>query len=148
MQTKKKICVSCENETYIWSKSMCKSCFMQNNPNKPLKKSYISKKPTEKQIAKKVIKTENTKKLHNWFQELWNNEPHYSEISDKWLGHENNSCFWHHLYPKSKYPEYAFDRDNIIRLTADEHAECEANPHKYEIVVKKLEYLKQKYGIT
>lgn len=147
MQTKKKICVSCKNETYIWSKSMCKSCFMQKNPSKPIKKSFKIKQISEKGIEKKKLKTENTKKLHLWFQKLWESEPHYSEISGKWLGKENNTCFWHHLYPKSKYPEYALDRDNIIRLTADEHAECEANPIKYEIVVKKLEFLKEKYGL-
>lgn len=144
----KKICIICQNEAYIWSKSMCKPCFNKNKEQKLIKKSYNHiKKISEKGIERQKIKTENTKKLHNWFTKLWNDEPHYSEISNKWLGNENNTCFWHHLYPKSKYPEYALDRDNIIRITPDEHAECESNPLKYEIVRKKLEFLKEKYGL-
>ena len=148
MIIKDKLCkCGCGKRGKIWSKGMLKQCFFRLNPPKSLKKSYISKQPSEKQKLKNIEKAERTKKLHQWFQELWENEPHYSELSSKWLGYENNTCFWHHIYPKSNYPEYEFDRDNIIRLTADEHQEVEANPTKFHIINEKRAKLKEKYGI-
>jgi len=140
MKLNKKICISCNNECFIYSKKRCKNCAVKED-FKPLKKI------TEKSTIKKTVKKENTLKLHNWFQELWESEPHYSEISGEWLGNENSSIYWHHLYPKNKYPQYEFDRDNIVRLTASEHQECEFNPTKYKYVVDKLELLKKKYEI-
>lgn len=145
-----KICKheNCSNP--VFGQGYCKFHYPKKNlkksKSKPLKKSWLSKAPSEKQKLKNIEKAERTKKLHQWFNLLWENEPHYSEISNKWLGNENNTCFWHHLYPKSTYPEYEFDRDNIIRLTANEHTECEANPIKFEIINEKRAYIKQKYG--
>lgn len=145
-----KIC-SVKNCNYpIWSKGLCKSHSPKTplkKNSKPLKKSYLSKKPTEKQIQKNIEKTERTKKLHQWFiDEIWNKRPHYSEVSLKWLGNEPNTCFFHHIYPKSSFPEYEFDVDNIVQLTADEHTEVEANPNKFHIVNELRNRLKIKYG--
>lgn len=134
----------------VFGKGFCKQHYPKTplkKNSKSLKKSYLSKLSTEKYLKDKEIKKEHTKKLHNWFQELWESEPHYSEISGDWLGNENSSIYWHHLYPKNKYPQYEFDRDNIVRLTASEHQECEFNPTKYKYVVDKLELLKKKYEI-
>ncbi len=141
MITKKKVCVACEELCYIWSKKLCKTCFNKQHTPKSIKK-YSSKG-----LEKKKLKTENTKKLHLWFQELWKNESHYSEISGKWLGNENSSAYWHHILPKSSYKEAEFDRENIIRLTLNEHTEVESNPTKFEIVNQKRIKLKEKYGI-
>lgn len=129
--------------TKIWSKGFCRfhtSYSFIKKSNKPIKKI------SEKSKIKKKEKTENTKKLHEWFQELWKNEPHYSEISKKWLGNENSTCFWHHILPKSLFKEAEFDRENIIRLTFEEHQEVEQNPFKFEEVNKRREKLKEKYG--
>lgn len=140
MITKKKICKGCNTEQFIWKSGFCKNCSVTTFKRKSIKKY------SEKGLEKKKLKTENTKKLHLWFKELWNNEPHYSELSGKWLGNENSSAFWHHILPKSSFKEAEFDRDNIIRLTLDEHNEVEANPTKYEIINKKREKLLEKYG--
>ena len=142
MKIKKCKYKGCES-TKIWSGGFCRF----HTPQKPIKKSNKPiKKISEKGLKKKKLKTENTKKLHNWFQELWKNEPHYSEISGKWLGNGNSSCFWHHILPKNSHKEAEFDRENIIRLTFEEHQEIEQNPLKFEKVNKRREMLKEKYG--
>ena len=54
MITKDKLCkCGCGKSGKIWSKGMLKQCFFRLNPSKSIKKSYLSKKPTEKQIQKK-----------------------------------------------------------------------------------------------
>ena len=105
------------------------------------------RKYSKKGLERKKLKTENTKKLHSWFLILWGKKPHYSEISSKWLGNEPNTMFFHHILPKSRYKEAEFDEENIIFLTPDEHSNVEANPTKFEIINKRREKLKEKYGI-
>ncbi len=147
MQTKKKICVSCKNETYIWSKSMCKSCFMQNNPNKPLKKSYISKKLTEKQIAKKVIKTENTKKQFEFFKEIWKERPHYCNSCNKYLGEEPLSLYFDHLIEKSLRDDLRFVKENIYICCGDCHS-AKTNGFPKPLHKEAIYKIKQKYEIS
>ena len=54
MKVKKKLCKTCGTEQFIWKSGNCKSCSSKINIKKPLKKSYLSKKPTEKQIQKNI----------------------------------------------------------------------------------------------
>ena len=120
---------------------------MLKKSNKPLKRSVLKKKYSpikkysEKGLIKKKEKSENTKKLHKWFEELWQSEPHTSEISGKWLGSENSSAYWHHIIPKSKCRELEFERRNIVRLTLEEHQQVENNPYYFEYVNKKRRLL-------
>tara|TARA_R110000868_G_scaffold179968_3_gene420458 strand:+ start:10779 stop:11234 length:456 start_codon:yes stop_codon:yes gene_type:complete len=115
--------------------------------NTPLKKSYLSKKTSEKQVLKNIEKKERTKKLHAWFiTEIWDKRPHYSELSLKWLGNEPNTCFFHHIFCKSSHPDLEFVSDNIIQLTADEHADVESNPTKFHLINTKREEIRIKYG--
>lgn len=72
---------------------------------------------------------------------------HYSEVSMDYLGKEPLTVFFHHILPKEKYPQAAFDEENIILLTLEEHDQVEMDPTRYEEVNKRREKLKQKYGI-
>jgi len=124
-----------ENCNYpAWSKGLCK----QHSPKSPikkgnnkLKKSYISKQPSEKQLAKKEIKKEKTKKIH---QAMYN----------WWLKQEKNQCMscgcnlpsefhtWmvDHLLEKSQYPELALEEYNFYLTCFDHHsAKTNGFPH-------------------
>jgi len=48
-----------------------------------------------------------------------------SEISGTKLYGSLRSTWFHHIYPKSKYPELRYCPDNIIMVTEDEHNEIE-----------------------
>lgn len=134
----------------VFGKGFCKQHYPKislKKNSKLLKKSYLSKKPTERQVQKNIEKAERTKRLHQWFiNEIWNKRPHYSELSLKWLGSEPNTCFFHHIYPKSSHPDLEFISDNIIQLTADEHTEVESNPTKFNLINTKREEIRVKYG--
>jgi hypothetical protein len=82
------------------------------------------------------------------FINIWKKKRHYSEVSGKYLGKEALSTYFHHILPKSKYPEACFDEENIVLLTPDEHASVELDCFKYKEINRRKELLKIKYGIN
>jgi hypothetical protein len=110
--------------------------------------SHIKRKPiTLKRggliAAKRDMFVQKTKieTMRNLFLEIWKERKHYSEVSGDYLGGEALSTFFHHILPKSKYPELQYDKSNIILLTLDEHTNVEADMYRYEEVNKRREQL-------
>ncbi len=79
-----------------------------------------------------VKKPKEVNPMHVFFMEIWKKREHKSEISGEPLGKEAMSTFFHHILPKSKYPEVAYNESNIILLTLDEHTNVEADIYRYE----------------
>lgn len=115
-------------------------CFM-HKPRKPLtaNKGFksVKKEPVTRQISE----------MREFFLQIWNKLPHYSQVSGAYLGSEAMSTFFHHILSKEKYPEAALDEENIILLTLDEHTNVESDIYRYEEVNNRREHLKQKYEI-
>lgn len=103
-------------------------CF-QHKPRTGLKKpSLVTKmKPLQEQYNKAL-------EMQNFFLEIWNSRPHKSELSGVSLGKIPSSAFFHHILPKSKYPDYAFHKANIIMLTIDEHDNVEIDMYRYPLI--------------
>ena len=95
----------------------------------------VKKEPTIRQISE----------LHEFFLQIWKKRLHYSQISMDYLGKEPLSIFFHHILPKEKYPQAAFDEENIILLTLEEHDQVEMDPTRYEEINKRRDKLKLKY---
>lgn len=96
---------------------------------------------------KKTIDKESIEKRNQLFKLIWRKRPHESEVSGTFIWGEIKSTYFHHILSKSKYPQAEYDEENIIILTADEHATVEMNIYKYEEINKRREKLKQKYNI-
>ena len=113
-----------------------------------LKRTYSKKlnTPSQKRLDNIEDKKRVTAMMQSVFMDIWLERPHKSEVSGRWLGREALSTFFHHILPKSKYPEAIFDIDNIILLTFDEHTKVEQDPTFYEEVNRRRETLKEKYG--
>jgi len=79
------------------------------------------------------------------FMDIWLEREHKSEVSGRWLGKEALSTFFHHILPKSKYPEAIFDPENIIMLTFEEHQKVENDPTFFKEVNERREKLREKY---
>ena len=60
-----------------------------------------------------------------------------SEISGKPIKGELNSCWFHHIYPKSLYPDLRYCAENIIIVTSDEHARIESGEVFEEVELRK-----------
>jgi len=134
-------------------KSQCKTCgrncegeyCFQHKPRKPFKpkKKLLAYKPKGYQVN-----YEDALKMKNFFMDIWNKKKHYSEVSGDYLGSEALSTYFHHILPKSKYPEAALDEENIILLTLLEHEQVEMDIYRYEEVNKRREKLLEKYERT
>jgi hypothetical protein len=130
--------------------STCKTCgkkcdkeyCFQHKPRKPLtaKKGFnaVKKEPTIRNISE----------MRDFFLQIWKKRLHLSELSGLPLIGEPLSIYFHHILPKEKYPQAAFDEENIILLTWQEHDQVEMYPTKYEEINKRREQLKQKYDIA
>ena len=105
-------------------------------------------KDTYKMCVKKDELILQTEAMQWFFLEIWKKRKHYSELSGDYLGSEALSTYFHHILPKSKYPEACLDEENIILLTWEEHDQVEMDPTRYEEVNKRREQLKQKYEIN
>ena len=116
----------------VWSKGMCKN----HIPKESIRTNKI-----------KTVRTE-VNPMHVFFKQIWKERKHYSELSGTYLGDEAMSTFFHHILPKEKYPELAYEESNIILLTLDEHTNVENDIYKYEEVNKRRESLKLKYERT
>ena len=121
----------------VWGNGLCAN----HKPRKPLaRKSSL--------LSSKLDKFEdNSLKMKELFLLIWNKKSHRSEVSDLYLGEEPLTVFFHHILPKSKYPEACLDEENIILLTWEEHDQVEMDIYRYEEVNKRREKLKQKYNV-
>lgn len=62
-----------------------------------------------------------------------------SEVSQTPLYGDINSTWFHHILPKSRYPELRYCVDNIIVLTSDEHSAVESGKDYEEIEKRKID---------
>ncbi len=104
------------------------------------------KKISDKQKLKKQVERDMKERMLSVFLDIWMKRRHYSELSGKWLGKEALTTFFHHILPKSKYPQAMLDEENIILITFDEHSKVESDPTFFEEINKRREKLKEKYG--
>jgi hypothetical protein len=72
---------------------------------------------------------------------------HRYEASGDFLGNEPLTVFFHHILSKEKYPQAAFDEENIILLTLQEHDQVEMDMYRYEEVNTRREKLLIKYDL-
>jgi hypothetical protein len=135
--TKKCSVEGCSNP--IWGNGLC----IKHKPRKAMKSSRITFRK-----AREFNTSPDINKMRNFFVDIWRKRPHRSEISGTYLGQEPLTVFFHHILPKEKHPEAAFDEENIILLTLDEHTNVEFDMYKYEEVNRRRELLKAKYEGT
>jgi len=106
-----------------------------------LKRSPI-KKLSEKQRVKNQEKAEKSRRLHEWFIEIWKEREGFDKsgrgyvtcfetgkklYSDYYM---SNSCCYSHIIPKSKRPDLAMEDFNLQIVHPDAHAQYETFPEK------------------
>jgi hypothetical protein len=109
---------------------------------------YCFRHKPRKAFPKSVKKEDNSRKISDmreFFLQLWKKRSHYSEVSGTYLGSEPLTIFFHHILPKSKYPDAALDEENIILVTLEEHEQLESDMYRYGMVNIIRERLLNKY---
>lgn len=148
MIRKKKICVICKTDQFIFSRGRCKSCASRED-NKSIKKI------STKQIEKNKDKALKTKELHSWFLEIWEKRKEKDDRgyfvrcyeSGSKMYEDNykfNSCIYSHYFPKSTYPQYALKEWNLELVLPDIHAQWEQDYTKCIKMYKRFMELKEK----
>ena len=150
IQKKKKNCKNCKTEQFIWKAGLCKSCSSILNP--PKKISYKS----AKQKIKDVEKRERTKKLHEWFLEIWDERKEKDEFgyfvrcfeTNKKMYeqyYKYNTSVYHHVLLKSKYREFEFNRENIVIILPEIHSQIHVDSSKTPKIEEYTLNLKKKW---
>lgn len=127
MVIKQKICAGWDGKThpaFLWKrikgKGYCKECSIRIEGYKPI--ARISEKKKESIEGKK----EETNKQFQLFLEIWKerkiNGRNYCEVSGQLLPTEPLSIYFDHLLEKSSYPQFRYDKRNIIIVDGDVHA--------------------------
>ena len=94
-------------------------------------------------MKEKSVKKINNEKQWLFFYHILNDRGRESEISGKKLYGDINSTWFHHILPKSSYPELRFCEENIIILTSDEHNEVENGKYYKEVEDRKTKLQKE-----
>lgn len=97
--------------------------------------------------TRKPVDQESLNKMRDFLLSIWSTRRHYSEVSGKYLGKEPLSVYFHHILPKSSYPDLAYEESNIILLDLDEHSNVENDKFRYEIVNQRREQLIIKFDL-
>jgi hypothetical protein len=79
------------------------------------------RKVSKKQKVKHLENTRTKGKMRSFFLRIWEERSHYSEVSGEYLGNFPLSWMFDHLLEKSKYPDFAFEKNNIALVTFEEH---------------------------
>jgi 5-methylcytosine-specific restriction endonuclease McrA len=98
-----------------------------------------------------VIKRKNKKfdysKMKEFFLQCWKEKSHYCEECNKFLGNEPKTYMFDHLLEKSKYPELAFEKNNIM-ITCLECHDKKTRGFLTNLVSEKIKNLKNYYKTT
>ena len=117
-------------------------CF-QHKPRKPLQQRGYKPSLT----AKKVVSDGNIPQMKQFFMNYWRtHKPHVCENCNKHLGKEPLSYMFDHVLEKSKYPELAFEEENIMYLCLECH-DKKTRGFYSDVIQERINYLKLKFNI-
>lgn len=77
-----------------------------------------------------MTKKERWLKDKEFYLQIWEAQPHRCQVTGKWLGDEPLSTFFHHVLPKTRFPQYRWCRWNIAILHPEVHAQVEIDMDK------------------
>ena len=63
----------------------------------------------------------------DFYKEIWAASPHTCQECNCKLGKEPLTIFFHHIMPKSIYPQFRHEPSNIAILCLECHSKCETN---------------------
>lgn len=149
MKPKKKICIECKREDYIFSKGRCKRCSQKTY--KPLKtNSKLSSGSKLKKVSPKKLKAlkERTKKRKPFFEKhiklIKENGIRCEECNTPLLGGVDEVA---HILSKNKHPEVEVNDLNVVYLCgAFSENQCHYNfDNKDRTKMKVFEIAKERF---
>jgi hypothetical protein len=103
------------------------------------------KKISDKKLASLAKAREIRQKDLSFYVSLWKRSDKKCSVSGVYLGEEPLTTFFHHLLPKSKYPEYRWCEWNIVIISARVHSQVETNISKVPKIEEMTKELLEKH---
>lgn len=88
-----------------------------------LKRTRFKQKPPKKT-------KERWDKDKEFYLGIWQKSNKRCQISGRYLGNEPLTTFFHHILPKSKFPQYRYAEWNVIMLAPEIHEQIELDMDK------------------
>ena len=85
------------------------------------------RRTTPKSAKKKREKAKLTQEDFLFYQGIWEEREHIDFETGEFIPGEALNLYFHHVLPKSKYPEYRHEKWNIVLVTWDTHSKAETN---------------------
>lgn len=132
IQRKKKKCLKCGEDKYIFSHGLCKECSMSNSAKKKMEK--------ERDIRNKD---------NRFYEELWNKRPHVCFECGEPINGALTKKICHHIIEKQEQHKYSVDirwnEELLVFLHWEEHDQVRTNIDKLPKVKAYTEQMKAKY---
>lgn len=109
-----------------------------------LKRYKPFKKISDKRLLNKNSQSDLNRSDWDFYLEIWELRGSICQVTERPLGEPLRSMF-HHILPKSKYPQYRYSQWNIIILHPDVHATVEQDLDKVPKVKMMYEKLLKKH---
>lgn len=107
-----------------------------------LKRYKPFKRVSMQRVARSRELNEKKDRDHELFMEIWEERGGICEVTGVFLG-EPLATMFHHLLPKSKYPEFRYCKWNIMLVAPDVHAQIESDISKVPVADQRLQELKR-----
>ena len=130
----------------------CKTCGKNADSEfcfkcKPRKPLSSGKGLTSKMSSLSQKKLDKSSEMKQFFMRYWKeNKQHTCEVCRVWLGSDPRTYMFDHVLEKSKYPELAFEEENIMYLCLLCH-DKKTRGHHDIITKERVEYLKNKFNL-
>jgi hypothetical protein len=120
IRPKKKICVECGTENYIFSKGRCKSCAQASYKGLSSTSTLKSNTPIKKITSRTRKAKKEQSKVRAVYFDYHINKCTQSEESGKPISEANraNIC---HIFDKGRHKSVQANLDNFVYLTLEEH---------------------------
>lgn len=146
IKRKKRKCLGCENDDFIFSWGKCKKCYDKEH-KKPLKsKKKAILKISERGKVKKQEKKEYTEKQFELFREIYSEHPTKRCYECNKLVNGESSAQFHHLIFKSSRPDLALVKENICLICENCHSQVHLDSSKTPKLQQLTERIKEKYA--
>lgn len=127
---------SCERP--VWGHGLCAS-HIKRKPITPKRGGLITTK-RDMFIQKTKIET-----MRNLFLEIWKERAHICENCKISLGKEVRSYMFDHLLEKSKYPEIAYEKENIMIVCLECH-DNKTSGNISELIKSRIKIVRNRFG--
>lgn len=151
IKRKLKKCISCEKQTIIFSKGMCRTCSTRKDAGKKLQtKNNIPRQKIGNKNNSLGKRTKKTGEL-KIFRKIWEERPHACQVCGVSLpvfDHWNYA----HCLSKGSFNKFRLLKENIILMCRECHTQYDCgstiNDPKFQWVLELKQKLKQQYYET